>query len=78
MSPQRNRLATEGSTGIGREIESKAAPRGDRREFRSDDDRAERALQHAPADFDIQAWFALEQAEDDQSRERGIAECWYG
>ena len=63
---------------IEREIEPKPALRSDRVEFLSDEDRAEMALQHPPIDFDVEAWFALEQAEDGQSREHGIAECWYG
>jgi hypothetical protein len=63
---------------IEREIEPKAALRSDRREFLGDDDRTELSLQDAAAEFDIEAWFALDQAEDDESRERCIAECWYG
>lgn len=63
---------------IDREIEPKAALRSDRCELPSDDDRAERALQHVPADFDIEAWFALEADGDERSRDHGIAECWYG
>lgn len=77
--PHRSRTpALRDSNLIEREIEPKAALRSDQREFLSDDDGAERALQHAPAEFDIEAWFALEQSDDVQSHEHGIAECWYG
>ena len=77
-SPRNPAPAARNPELIQHEIEPKAALRNDRSAFLNDDDRAERTLQHTPADFDIEAWFALEQAEDDQSREHGIAECWYG
>ena len=43
------------------------------------EDRTEQVLHHSPQndpDFDIAAWFALDQ--DENAEMRGMTECWYG